>query len=64
MLIIGNSHALTQFYGLEKVFKEIYSNLTLIGSHQCMLVELESYRDVMEKVSFFSSLIDHFLAQI
>jgi hypothetical protein len=50
ILLIGNSHARSIFYGVERQFHGIYKDLTLLGNHQCMMVRLDEKRPYMEEV--------------
>ncbi|KAI6177848.1 hypothetical protein M3Y97_00952000 [Aphelenchoides bicaudatus] len=40
IVIIGNSHASSQFYGMERIFRKTYANITVIANHQCISCEL------------------------
>ncbi|KAI6174810.1 TPT domain-containing protein [Aphelenchoides bicaudatus] len=54
IVIIGNSHASSQFYGMERIFRKTYANITVIANHQCMFFELNKFRNVLTKDKFKS----------
>lgn len=52
IVLLGNSHARTEFYGIEYNFHYLYDHLTLLANHQCVLIRLKDKINYMTKVNF------------
>ncbi|KAI6174771.1 Acyl-transf-3 domain-containing protein [Aphelenchoides bicaudatus] len=54
ILVLGNSHTSSHFYGIERIFRDTYSNITAIADHQCVFFELDQQRSIMTEEKYQS----------